>query len=87
MHTPVLKDTTMQVLLDPIATAKAAFIKFIEAGKLEEIDYVMTVDFPDSVVKEDRIEFDSTSYQIMWIIPQPFQILVGLKKSLKNYDR
>jgi len=76
---------TMSVLLDPIEASKEAFIKMLDSWKLEEIDYIMTVDFPDKVAKEDRIMFDGVEYEVKRIVPHPFQYLVWLRKSMVNY--
>ena len=80
------EDVTVSVLLDPFESAKASFIKILEAGKLEDVDWIMTVDFPTTVDKADKFVFNDTNYDVKWIVPHPFQRLVGLKKSLKDYS-
>lgn len=76
---------TISVLLDPFEAAKESFLKIIEAGKLEDVDWIMTVDFPTSVKDEDKFVFNSVEYEVKWIIPHPFQTLVGLRKGIRNY--
>ena len=79
------KDTEILGLLDPWTIAKDWIIKMMDAGKIEELDYVLTVDFPEKIVKEDRIIYKWVEYEIKRIIPQPYQFQVGLKKSMVNY--
>jgi len=79
----VTKD--MIVLLDPREIAKDSIIQMLDAGKMEELDYVMTMDYPDKIVKEDRILYNGLEYEIKWIIPMPYQYMVWIKKSMVNY--
>lgn len=78
-------DTTISVLIDPIESAKNAYINIIDPGKLEQVDYLMTVDYPLNITKSERIIRRGTEYEVMWIIEHPFQYLVWLKKSMLNY--
>jgi hypothetical protein len=78
-------DSTLLVLMDPREQAKDSVIQMLDAGKIEELDYVMTVDFPNTIAKEERIIYNDIEYEVSWIIPQPYQYRVGLKKSVVNY--
>ena len=78
-------NNNLLVLLDPWEYARDSIIKMLDSGKVEELDLVMTLDFPEKIVKEDRIVYKGVEYEIKWIIPQPYQYLVWLKKSMVNY--
>ena len=78
-------DNEMLVLLDPWEIARDAIIQMLDPGKIEELDFVMTVDFPQTIKKEDRIIYNGVEYKIKWIIPYPYQYYVGIKKSMDNY--
>lgn len=84
----------ISVLLDPIESSKSSYIKILDPGKLEEIDYVMTVEKDVVIDKTDRILDESTRvdnvspgtyYEVLRIVPQPAQTLVGLRKMMSNY--
>ena len=78
-------DKEMYVLMDPREQAKDSVIQMLDAGKIEELDRLMTVDFPEKIVKEDRIIYNGIEYEIKWIIPFVYQSRLGLKKSMVNY--
>lgn len=75
----------LKVLLDPIESAKESFIKILGEGKLVGVDWIMTVDFPDAITDKNKFRFSGTTYDVKWIVPEPFQTLVGLAKSIENY--
>lgn len=79
--------STLKVLIDPVEniTARDSFIQIIDPGKLEQIDYVMTVDLPTRMDKAERIFMRGNEYEIMWILDQDYETFVGLKKSMVNY--
>lgn len=78
-------DKTINVLIDPMESARESFIKIMEIWKLEEVDLIMTVDFPDKVDKADRIIRDNIEYEIKRVVTHPYQYLVWLRKSMVNY--
>ena len=78
-------ETTIKVLIDPIAQSKKEFIKIIDAGKLEDIDYVMQVDLPQTFNLSDKLEYNGTKYSIAWRYDRPYDRIFGLKKEIKNY--
>lgn len=78
-------DSTLKVLLDPIESAKESFIKVLGEGKLQGIEWIMTVDLPVTVTDKDKFTFDGVTYDVKWIVPEPFQYLVGLSKAMDNY--
>ena len=80
-----MNNTVIKALIDPIDSAKATYIKFIEAGKLEDIDFVLTADFPDVVTSKHKFTYLDSIYEVKWILPQEWQTLIGLKKSVISY--
>jgi len=79
------EESDLSVLLDPIEQAKEHFIQIVEGGKLDKVDYIMTVDLPTSIDVGEKFDYKDIEYDVMWVIPQPFQTLVGIKKSVTNY--
>lgn len=79
--------TTLSVLLDEIEATKNSWIRIIDAGKLENIDLVMTTELDISLDSDDRVvRQDWTEYEIKWIATNVYQKLVWLKKSVvSNY--
>lgn len=95
-YDPILKEyvgtreqteSIYSVLIDPVESAKNAFINVIDAGKMENIVYVMTMDLDMNIHKNAKISFDETVYNVSWIVKLPYQILVWLDKSVKNYEQ
>lgn len=95
-YDPILKEyvgsgkkfetTQISVLIDPIESAKNSFINIIDAGKMENVDYIMTVELDQKIDKNGKIELYEEVYHIKWIIDLPYQKLVWLTKSLRNYE-
>ena len=65
-------DTDIKVIIDPLMANKSAFIKMMDAGKLEEVDLVMSSALTDDIVKEDRITRGGIEYKILRIVPLPY---------------
>ena len=78
-------DTEVLAIFDPREIARDAIIQMLPEGKIEELDFVVTVDFPTSIAKEDRLIYNNIEYKIKWIMPYTYQTYVGIKKSMDNY--
>jgi len=94
-YDPILKEfiggvevttESIKVLLDPMSQSKNEFIKIVAAGKLEDIDYIMQVDFPQTFKLTDKLEYEDETYSIMWRYKRPYDRIYGLKKEIKNYQ-
>ena len=55
-------------------------------GKIEDTELVVTLFFPESVDKEDKIVYNGDTYEIKWIIPFPHQIAIWINKYIKGYE-
>lgn len=75
----------ISVLVDPIDLARDSIIQMLDAWKIEQVQYMMTAELTYNIKKEDRFVYNGLEYIVEWIIPQPYQILVGLNKSMVNY--
>ena len=51
-------DYDLLAIFDPWEIARDSIIQMLDAGKIEELDFVMTVDFPTKIAKEDRIIYN-----------------------------
>lgn len=78
-------EETLSVIVDPIPSDKTHFVNIIPAGKLEGTEYVMTVDLPYTLNTNKKIVYGGIEYDIHWEVPSPYQYMVGLTKSIKNY--
>lgn len=79
-------DSLIKVLMDPAELLKSASIRIIDAGKLEDVDYVMTIELDQDIKNQDKIVYQDIDYDIKWIIPHPYQKLVWLSKWKTNYE-
>lgn len=77
-------DIALQVLLDPAEKAKEEYVLLKDAGKFNNIEWLMTVDLPAALTTDDRITYDSVTYKIEWIEKFPWQWLVGLSTDLNS---
>ena len=78
-------DYDLLAIFDPWEIARDSIIQMLDAGKIEELDFVMTVDFPTKIAKEDRIIYNWLEYKIKWVMPFTYQTYVWIKKSMDNY--
>ena len=77
-------DTEVSVLMDQAQDAKEKFKLLNEAGKFNDIQWLMTVDLPTSLTTDDRIEYQGNLYRVEWIEDLVWEKLVGLKSDMDN---
>lgn len=81
-----LTSRNVKVLIDSAKLMKANFIKMIEWWKIEEVELVVTMFFPETIDKSDKIVYNGDTYEIKWIIPFPHQLAIWIIKYIKDYD-
>lgn len=93
-YNPVLKEYVgnriddgriIKVLIDPVEAAKNQVVQYMEPGRLDGIDYIMTVDFPEKLTLDTKIFFNDIEHDIKWIYEDTYQYRMGLVKSVINY--
>lgn len=76
---------TVSALVDPAEASKSQWVKVIESGKFEEIDYVVTLELGSEMNLDDRITLpDGDQYLVKWRFELPYQNMYGVKKSFDN---
>lgn len=76
---------TVKALVDSAKLLKGQFIKMIPGGKIEDTELVVTLFFPESVDKSDKIIYNGDTYEVKWIIKFPHQLAVWINKYIKDY--
>lgn len=46
----------------------------------------MTVDFPTYIDDSAKIVRNGETFEVTWIVEQPYERLIGLKKCFANYE-
>lgn len=69
----------MSVLLDQAQNAKQRYKMLIEAGKFNDIEFAMTVDYPDDIKTDDRIIFNGKIYKVAWVENLVWEKIAGLE--------
>ncbi len=77
---------TVSVLMDVAQALKSDFIKMLWGWKMENVEYIMTLQYPENIAKTDKVLYNWIEYGITWILPFPHQQLVWLSKNIINYD-
>ena len=82
----IYKEDEILVLVDSIELAKSSIIQMIDQWRIEQVQYMMTTEVTEDIKKEDRFMYWWFEYIVEWILPQPYQQLVWLNKSMVNYS-
>ena len=76
---------TANVLMDAAKLMKNKFMSMTEWWAMENIEYVMTILYPEEIINSDKIIYKWDTYEIKWIIHFPHQLQVWLDKYIKTY--
>lgn len=77
---------TLNVLVDSAKLLKGQFIKMLPWWKIEDTELVVTMTFPESIDKSDKIVYNGSTYEIKWVIDFPHQIAIWINKYIKDYE-
>lgn len=77
---------TVSALVDYAKLLKWKFIKMLDWGKIEDTELVVTLMFPETIDKLDKIVYNGNTYEITWIIPFAHQLVVWINKYIKDYE-